>query len=322
MIYKAFILETCNDPNDPYSHKDFLGLWEKTDNMLSSVNWPHIKTPITDNDNIHDVIKETEICKIYFENPDPEMTLELVIEETSQERGVYYPRIYKNVCSDDDLSSVSLIGRDKRTIEAFNIPIDENLLINSLEQLNTLTELLDKILRTVFPNPSNFETYGFDIRNLIILSATEFEAQITGILKINEIKPSARNYTIIDFFKANEILRLSDYEVKFSRFPDIPTLSPFSMWISETSSKLEWYSNYNSIKHDREDNFHKARLIDLLNSISACYIILLAQYGNRPIINETLSNYWRIVKLPQFDVSEKLISPLKDGEWKIKKYNC
>ena len=323
MIYKVFFTETSKDPNDPYTNKEFLGLWEKKDGYLSDVSYPRIKLPITESDNIIDILKEAKSYEIYFEDPDPEMNLELVIEETNLEKGVYYPRIYKTVCSDDDLSIVTLIGRDKKRIETFDIPVDENILINSIEQLNTLTELLNKILRTVFPSPTNFETFGFDIRNLIILSATEFEAQITGILKINEIKPIGKNYRIHDYFKLNKILRLSDYEIKFSRFPDIPILSPFSIWKNETSFKsLDWYSNYNTVKHDREDNFHKARLIDLLNSISACYVILLAQYGNRPIINETLSNYWQIVKLPQFDISEKLLSPIKDEEWIMKKYNC
>ncbi len=323
MIYKVFFAETSNDINDPYFHKEFLGLWEKKDGYLSEIRFPRNKLPIAENDNIIDILKETRVCKIYLEDPDPEMTAEIIVEETNQVRGIYYPRIYRGVCSDDDLSSVSILGRDKKTIEAFNIPIDENLLVNSIEQLNTLSEFLNKILRTVFPAPSNFETYGFDIRNLIILSATEFEAQIAGILKINEIKPLKKNYTIFDFFKSDEILRLSEYEVKFSRFPDIPTMSPFSNWKNATSfNSLDWYSNYNKIKHDREDNFHKARLIDLLNSISACYILLLAQYGNRPIINGSLSNYWKIVKLPDFDISEKLIIPLRDNEWEMKKYNC
>ncbi|XMO86458.1 hypothetical protein AAFN75_16860 [Algibacter sp. AS12] len=322
MIYKVFFTETSNDINEPYSHKEFLGLWEKKDGYLSEVRFPKKKISITENDNLIEVLKETRICKIYLENPDPEMTTEISVEETNQVRGIYYPRIYRGIAH-DDLSSFSLLGRDKKTIEAFNIPIDENLLVNSIEQLNTLSEFLNKILRTVFPAPANFDAYGFDIRNLIILSATEFEAQITGILKINEIKPDKWNYTIIDFFKSDKLLRLSDYEVAFSRFPDIPTMSPFSSWKNASSfQSLDWYSNYNKIKHDREDNFHKSRLIDLLNSISACYILLLAQYGNRPIINETLSNYWKIVKSPQLDISEKLISPLKDTEWEVKKYNC
>lgn len=321
-IYKITVIENNNDASDPYETKTFLGLWEKDGNVIRNIRWDLKQFPIANSGNIADTIKESGRYDCFYENLEPEASVEFDVHLTNQKRGYYYPRIYRQICSEDDLSDSITVKKRKTIIEPDEIPIDKDQLTHSLEQLTTLTEFLGKILRTIFPNPANFETYGFDIRNLIILTATEFETQITGILKANGVEPRGKFYTTSDFYKLKDILKLSDYKIKFTNYPDIPVLSPFENWNSSNpTSSIEWYSNYNAIKHDRESSFNKGRLIDLLNSISACYILLIAQYGNIQTIKDRLKNYWQIESSPNWDVTEKLIKPYKNELWKSEKYN-
>ena len=290
-IYKITLIEKNNDINDPLEEMTFLGLWEKDGNYIRNILWDYKQLTIANSGSISDTIKESGMYDFFFENLDSNSSIEFEIQLTNQKRGHCYPRIYKQICSEDDLGSIALSKKKQQKVSNL-IPVDKNQLLHSLEQLTTLTDLLANILRTVFPNPANFDTYGFDIRNLIILTATEFEAQITGILRANNILPNRNFYTTVDFYKLKDVLKLHEYEVKFSNYPDIPILSPFRTWNSlNPTTSLEWYTNYNAIKHDRDNNFNKGRLIDLLNSISACYILLIAQYGNLQLIKDRLKNY-------------------------------
>lgn len=322
-IYRIILIENNNDIDDPCQYKTFIGLWEKHENFIRNVNNDRHSLQLSKSGSISDTIKESGRYDHYYKNLEPNETIDFDIQLTNQKRGCYYSRIYRPICNDDDLSeSVSITFSKKiNQPEQLQLPFDKDQLIHSLEQLTTLTELLGSILRTVFPNPANFDTYGFDIRNLIILTATEFETQITGILKANDILPIKKFYTTVDFYKLKDVLRLSDYKIRFTNYPDIPLLSPFSNWnVLNTTSSLEWYENYNAIKHDRENNFNKGKLSSLLDSISACYILLIAQYGSLPIINERLKNYWQIESVPIWDVTEKLIKPFKDENWKLEKF--
>jgi hypothetical protein len=322
-IYRIIHIETHNDFDDPYIVKTFMGLWEKDGEMIRNVRWDIRQFPLAQSGSIIDTIRESGKYNSYFDNVYPKSTIDFDIQKTNQKRGYYYPRIYRQIYSGDELTESVSKNQSKNLIEPHEIPINKDQLTHSLEQLTTLTELLGNILRTVFPNPANFETYGFDIRNLIILTATEFETQITGILKANAIEPINKYYTTVDFYKLKDVLRLSDYQIRFTNYPDIPVLSPFSNWnIKNTTSSLEWYANYNAIKHDRENNFSKGKLVDLLNSISACYVLIIAQYGNLQIIKDRIKNYWQIETAPAWDITEKLIKPYKDNPWKLEKYNC
>ena len=121
-----------------------------------------------------------------------------------------------------------MLGKKDESLGMFNgLPYDENHLIKSLEQLSTLIDSANKIFRTVFPSIENQNAFGFDIRNILILSCTEFETQFVGILNANNITPQNKYPNTNDYVKLKNILKLSDYEIKFNLYPDLPTYSPF-----------------------------------------------------------------------------------------------
>ena len=108
--------------------------------------------------------------------------------------------------------------------------VDEHLLAKASLQLSALIDSLTRISKTVFPEGSNLDTYGDEIRNLIILACTEVEAQWKGILKANGIQE--RNLTTRDYVELAKPLKLSDYEIKLDLFPWLSSFSPFAEWSS------------------------------------------------------------------------------------------
>jgi len=320
-VYLIFLKERSNYPDEKGESITFLDLWEKNDGLIRKINWDFESYEISEDDDICTSLKKNNCYEHFFENQDENRTIELVSQKTNQNRGVYFPRIYRPVYSEKDsfrkYTSISV----KKSDDIY-YPFDNDHLIKSLTQLSTLVDFLDQIFKTVFPCPENYGTFGFDIRNLIILTCTEFETHVIGILKSNGINPNGKYYTTQDYVKLNDILKLSKYSVSFSHYPDLPSLCPFDNWNPENPTKsIDWYNTYNKIKHDIENEFNKSRIQDLINSISACFVILIAQYGKLPIINEILKNYWKIDKSPDWKIEEKYTNPYEGNNWIMKKYN-
>lgn len=319
-IYQIFMKEVYDYPDEKGESITFLDLWEKHDNIIRKINRDFASYEMFEGDDICTSLKKNNCYKSFFDSLEENFSVELISQKTNQERGIYFPRIYRPVYSEKD----SLGGRItiSRNVEVIYCPFDNEHLIKSLTQLSTLVDFLNQIFKTVYPCPENYGTFGFDIRNLIILACTEFETHAIGVLKSNGINPKKDYYTTLDYVRLNDILKLSNYSVSFRHHPDLPSICPFNNWNPENPTKsLEWYNTYNKIKHDREKEFHNSRIQALVNSISACFVMLIAQYGELPIINEMLKNYWRVDKSPDWSMEEKYTKPYKDNNWIMKKYN-
>lgn len=121
--------------------------------------------------------------------------------------------------------------------------------------------------------------YSHRIYELFLRTSTEFEANCKGVLIANNCKPQNRDYSILDYYKLNKAMRLSEYKIEFSRWIEQYYYLPFADWNSGTS--LSWYKAYNSVKHDRFNNYKQANLFNLLLAICGLLSILHAQFGIR-----------------------------------------
>ncbi len=127
--------------------------------------------------------------------------------------------------------------------------------------------------------------YGHEIRNLLILAATEAEMHMRGILTANGFSNPAANgkekaINSNAYAKLYGPLKLNDYVVNFPNFPDLEPIRPFSGWNKEDpTNSLGWYSAYNGVKHNRENEFPKATLAYAFAAVSACVVLLTAQFG-------------------------------------------
>jgi len=162
--------------------------------------------------------------------------------------------------------------------EARSIAPNLNVITQSIQGIRILVEEIEKIFLTINPCSKNFDVYGHNLRNILLIACMEVEAALTGILMANNYNKD--RLTTNDYVKLLIPMMLDAYEVKLLSYPDIPTIKPFLNWDSSNPTKsLPWYDAYNKTKHDRESNFTYATLEHAINSIAAAIIILYAQFG-------------------------------------------
>lgn len=148
-------------------------------------------------------------------------------------------------------------------------------------QAESLSERLENAFRTVDPDPQNMNSFGGEFRNILILAATEFEAQCKGVLRANEYANGGENnWKTNDYVKLEPALRLADYSISLARYPWIDPIAPFRGWTSDAPTQsLGWYRAYNAVKHDREKSFAEASLVNAIQSVTAVVAICLAEFG-------------------------------------------
>lgn len=155
---------------------------------------------------------------------------------------------------------------------------DANIIAISLGQLSVLTRQLAEICQTAHPSESTLDIYGHTIRNLLILACTEVESHWRGVLVANGIKKE--KFTTSHYVEILAPLQLDKYSLRYPYFPWLNTRRPFHGWDADAPTKsLSWYDAYNSVKHDREKNFTRATLGHAFDAVSACAVMMLAQYG-------------------------------------------
>jgi hypothetical protein len=121
-----------------------------------------------------------------------------------------------------------------------------------------------------------------------MLAATEVEMHWRGILTANGVPPSRFNTS--DYVKLVEPLKLRDYAINFNDFPDLSPFQPFAGWSTDCpTNSLPWYAAYNGVKHNRETDFSCGTLRYAFQAVSACIVLLVAQFG-QSALNAELSS--------------------------------
>ncbi len=148
-----------------------------------------------------------------------------------------------------------------------------------LRAYKIIEEDLLKLFQYIEPNDKNKNTFSQRTYELLLRASTEFETNCKQILKANNYKKSSKkNWNICDYKKIEKATKLSEYEIKLNIwYPESKTFQPLDSWKNEGS--LGWYNDYNNVKHDRSRNFENAKLINVINAVSAVWAILYAQFG-------------------------------------------
>lgn len=189
---------------------------------------------------------------------------------------------------------------------------DAGYLRSAQTQLEALIASLDAICRVVEPSETTLQVHGHEIRNLLILAATEVEMHMAGILVANGNERKGLNTK--SYVKLARPLRLQEYSVHFRRYPDIAAIKPFSGWNAQAPTQsLGWYDGYNAVKHDRERQFSRASLGSAFTAVAACATMLVAQFGEEAI-SEELARAMAVDTAP-WPFDELYVAPQHFKEW-------
>lgn len=188
------------------------------------------------------------------------------------------------------------------------------------ERLTILTRYMERLFQTVHPSPNNYDTYGNEIRNLLILACTEAEASWRGVLRANGYQSD--RYSTNDYVKLAKPMRLAEYAVSFPRYPWISPIKPFENWgkTGKPTQEIEWYDVYNAVKHDSILNFSQAKLKYSMQAISALAIMLCAQFGRDGGFQSSpdLNHFFHFTDVPkwnEFECYRGTLSVSMAGSW-------
>lgn len=214
--------------------------------------------------------------------------------------GEYYPRIARPSDQHPDEAQ-----------EEPGVHRETNVVAIARGQLTTLTRQLDRVCQTVQPVPSNFLTFGHDIRNLLILACTEVKSHWRGVLIANGMNKD--RYSTHDYVLLQRAMKLDEYSVTFPNYPWLKNISPFVGWgtSGKPTQELKWYAAYNAVKHNREAEFEKATLLDAFEAVSACVVMMAAQFGLSNGLGQRseLQATYQFAALPSWPPSEIYIYP-------------
>ena len=199
--------------------------------------------------------------------------------------------------------------------------LSKNVIAIATGQLAALTAQLQRICQTIHPEGANLDSYGHDSRNLLILACTEVEAHWRGVLQANGETTANNRFTTCDYVKLCGPLHLHEYSIVFPYYPWLAPESPFAGWLNSRNPTrdLPWYDAYNLVKHDRESNFAKAILKHAIQAVTACAVMMLAQYGDENVSQP----FFSIERRPLWILEEFYISPYLGngiGAWIPRKY--
>lgn len=140
-----------------------------------------------------------------------------------------------------------------------------------------LNEELGKTAQFVEPDAQNYSTYSLMYTKIILSACAEVEIICRMLCQIVD---SNRDYTTLK----NQAKMRNLSETIQMRFPNIyqarselvqkqEYIYPFKVWKEDPKKNLQWWEDYNQIKHYRYQKYNSATLENALNSVSALIIL-------------------------------------------------
>lgn len=167
--------------------------------------------------------------------------------------------------------------------------------------LVTLCEYID-------PCDANKLAYSHRTYELFLRTCTELENLWKYILRDKQHPVKEKDWDIFQYRQIEKLygVNLSNKEVTFVYWKPDPYQNyakPFYDWHTtpQGQSPLAWYKAYNEVKHDREMNFGKASLENVILSISALHVNLLEVFGTDVFTPQPIPSMFRVSGLANFN---------------------
>lgn len=148
---------------------------------------------------------------------------------------------------------------------------------------------LRKVFEYIEPDDDNNSTFSFALYSLLLRACTEVESNCRLIMQANGATPGGKrsHFTMEDYVKLDGSSKLSKYIATFPNWrKNDATLEyiskdfcPFANFDAPVPKAPDWYSDYNKVKHNREENLEKANLTNCMNAVAGILILLYSQFG-------------------------------------------
>lgn len=136
------------------------------------------------------------------------------------------------------------------------------------------------------------------------------EAHWRGVLVSNGVKKNSP--TTKDYVALLDAMKLDKYAVTFPNYHWLAALKPYEEWDTKNPTRsLVWYDAHNAVKHNRETEFQKATLLRVFEAVSACVIMMVAQFGLHAGLGQDseLQSFFHLSAFPSFPLSEVYMHP-------------
>jgi hypothetical protein len=184
--------------------------------------------------------------------------------ESPSEPGIRFRRIWRP-------PSAGVIRNDP----GLNEKLDE-----SFVALRILLKKLEELFETIEPTPSNLQTYGLKIRDVLLLACMEVESSWTAVLTENGYTSPSGRFTTNDYVRLYPPMTLDGYELSLQSYASYPSFTPFAGWdVAQPTRSLGWYDAYNRTKHNRESHLSDATLGNAVSAVGAAVVMFHAQFG-------------------------------------------
>ena len=157
----------------------------------------------------------------------------------------------------------------------------------------------------------NGSTFSDEFAKIILLSGSEIDSILKVLCNLLEIKPKDNNYTMKEYSKVLEKIdniKEIEYMIDYSSSLDSYGISiyPFANFNKNIKhSGLEWWEDYQAIKHDRVSATKKCTLLNALKIVSAHLTMVKLLIDNIPgfcgisyLQEHTKSEYLRAIHDP------------------------
>jgi hypothetical protein len=82
---------------------------------------------------------------------------------------------------------------------------------------------------------------------------------------------------------------------------------------SDPTKSLAWYDAYHGVKHNREAEFRRGTLKRAFEAVSACIVLLVAQFGSTAL-NFELSRFVGL-RIPVWPIGDMYLPQVIDVDW-------
>jgi hypothetical protein len=198
-------------------------------------------------------------------------------------------------------------------------PVQQNELAKSYRRENqTIVDDIESCFDIASPSTSNFDVFGTQFEKIIYFSCVGVESLFNKVLADSGIDTDRTNTAT--FVKLKPLLRIDEYALSLVQYPWLPKLEPFFGWTDASpSTSLPWFDAYNSLKHSKATNQHRATMRNALSAAAAHYALSYAVFGNQMFTGYLSEQFFfHFERMPNWQIDELYFPPDEGGSWQAR----